>query len=99
MVQQYREMKCRSATAIFGVGVRSIKAVLALVLLQWMPSRLSPLAVAAVSAAAAAAAAAAPAAAAAAAAAAPAPAAAAAADGGDILICLKRIICYYKMKI
>ena len=69
------------------------------VLLQWMPWRLSPLAVAAVSAAAAAAAAAAPAAAAAAAAAAPAPAAAAAADGGDILICLKRIICYYKMKI
>ena len=44
MGQQYNEIKCQSATAIFGLGA------------EWMPSRLSPLAVAAVSAAASAAA-------------------------------------------
>ena len=59
MGQQYSEMKCQSATAIFGLGAESIKVgtVLPKVLLRWMPSRLSPLVVAAVSAAAAAAAA------------------------------------------
>ena len=82
MGQQYSEMKCPSATAIFGLGAESIRlgwhcftkgvgavdalakrkkvgTVLPKVLLRWVPSRLSPLVIAAVSAAAAAAAAAA----------------------------------------
>ena len=94
MGQQYSEMKCPSATAIFGLGAESMKVglakrcccggcprekkkgwhcftkgvavdirekkrvgtILPKVLLRWVPSRLSPLVVAAVSAAAAAAA-------------------------------------------
>ena len=72
MGQQYSEMKCPSATAIFGLGAevglallyqrcccggcprekKKVGTVLPKVLLRWMPSRLSPLVVAAVSAAA-----------------------------------------------
>ena len=55
MGQQYSEMKCQSATTIFGLGAESIRVGLAL--FYQRPSRLSPLIVAAVSAAAAAAAA------------------------------------------